>query len=65
MIIFRNFEPSSVPILTIKKKKNRHATAYTTLIILCSLNIIHSLTFSKASEKEPKPLKILENDDFS
>ena len=49
-----------MPTLLLKQNKNNwYATTCDTLIILCSSNISHSLTFPKPSGKRPKRLKIL------
>ena len=67
MIIFHNFEHSSLPALLIKQQKTtttEHATTCDTPIILRSSHISHPLNCPKTLEKEPKELKALKNDQF-
>ena len=66
MIILYNFEVSSLPTSLIKQNKNiAHATKFEALMILCSSNISHPLTWSKTWGKGPKGLKILKLELFS
>ena len=67
MIIFHNFEHSSLPALLIKQQKTtatEYATTCDTLIILRSSHVSHPLNCPKTWEKEPKELKALKNDQF-